>query len=217
MEKLVDDEFEVEEKNRIRRNLEGLRANNDLETQTWFRGFLPAHYGLPRSQTSQYREGREGFRLESASGSPREDYLKIRKCNCSVFECGLTYYLGCSRYAALLKEETLLRIRKCPWWRTLLHPSFSSSKARQLDADAGNQDTFSPDFDNGHDQVPYYPRDHSFPAVYVNPAVVDKYYVARPDDDVVFMPATSPHAVGLSDAVSPTSVLYSLWARSRRF
>jgi hypothetical protein len=82
--------------------------------------------------------------------------------------------------------------------------SFSSSKARQLDADAGNQDTFSPDFDNGHDQVPYYPRDHSFPAVYVNPAVVDKYYVARPDD-VVFMPATSPHAVGLSDVVSPTS------------
>jgi hypothetical protein len=68
--------------------------------------------------------------------------------------------------------------------------------------DGGNKDVFGHKFGTEHDQTQLtYSQDNVFPAVYVNPAVVNKYYVARPND-VIFMPL---HTTDLSGEQSPVS------------
>jgi len=47
--------------------------------------------------------------------------------------------------------------------------------------------------------------DESFPTVYVNPALVDKYHVPR-SDDAAFVPVTTSHIVGSYETVTPHTI-----------
>ncbi len=56
LERLTNDDFPVEEKNRIRRNLEGLRPTTVSKHKHGFESFFQRIMEFPRSQASEYRE-----------------------------------------------------------------------------------------------------------------------------------------------------------------
>ncbi|CAG9950138.1 unnamed protein product [Clonostachys rosea f. rosea IK726] len=71
--------FSVEEKNRIRRNLEGFHPQTVSKVKADSEEFFKLIMGFPNPKPRNIREGRQGLPLEDARGCAQEDYWKIQR------------------------------------------------------------------------------------------------------------------------------------------
>ena len=77
LESLVAVRFTVEEKNRIRRNLEGFRPATVSKTKTESEEFFKLIMGFPKPEAAQHRKGRQGVSVAHPVDGPAQDHWQI--------------------------------------------------------------------------------------------------------------------------------------------
>jgi hypothetical protein len=104
LEKLVDDEFEVEEKNRIRRNLEGLRPTTISKHRPGFEDFFQRIMDFPDPKPRNIEKDVKVFDWNLLPEALNKIISKYVSALVLSLLNAARLTLGCSRYAVLLRE-----------------------------------------------------------------------------------------------------------------
>lgn len=195
LEKLVDDEFEVEEKNRIRRNLEGYRPTTISKHRLGFEDFFQRIMDFPDPKPRNIEKDVKVFDWNLLPEA-------LKKIISKYVSASVPSLIQSDRHpgpqSLCSTEENKTELKEPPKTEDTPSSSLSNSEVHHSKMDVDNQ---SPKVHTEQDKMQIsYSQDDVFPATYVNPAVVNKYYVARPND-VIFMPQ---HTTDLSHASSDT-------------